>query len=69
MFRQISALAFVTGSMLIAAPVTHAASDGEVVTRLNATLYAPGIAHETDGDLQSFYRANNHLPVWWQDGT
>ncbi len=68
MFRQVSTLALFAGSMLVAVPAAGAASDGEVVTLLNATLYAPDVAQEADRDLQGFYRANHHLPVWWQNG-
>jgi len=69
MFRQFSTLAFITGTMLLAAPAAQAASDGEVVTRLNADLYAPSVVQEADRELQSFYRASDYLPVWWKDGT
>ncbi len=54
---------FFAGTMLLAAPAARAASDGEVVTRLNAhPLRAAVWRRRLIATLQGFYRANRPSP-------
>jgi murein L,D-transpeptidase YcbB/YkuD len=69
MFRQVSTLSLIACSLFAVSGVSQASGGDDVVTRLNATLYGPGLTQDADPDLKAFYRHTNHLPVWWRNGT